>query len=97
MLVKTGADMSIKNVYGDTPLSTAVRHRSYSTVKALLSDGASTNTTNLKGHFPLEIAMADCYVFNIYCKSWTQENIVSGFQLKIKGSTNCSVMSDECS
>ena len=96
MLVKSGANIRRQNFVGDTPLLFAVKQRSYNTVEVLLRAGANTNTANLRGQFPLGIAMGACPVFNINCKTRIQENTVTAFPLQIKSPNNCSMLSDNC-
>ena len=52
-LLKKGADVSIADDTGDTPLHSAVGVRDYNLVKQLISHGAPVNVQNIYGNTPL--------------------------------------------
>jgi ankyrin repeat protein len=58
ILVKYGANVNVKNSYGNTPLHTCcTSYYSLNTAKALLENGANVTLRNNKGKTPLELAM----------------------------------------
>ncbi|ARE67255.1 SWPV2-ORF036 [Shearwaterpox virus] len=53
LLIHYGADVRMKNIYGDTPLHTAASIRHFYSIKRLLELGADINSVNIIGETPL--------------------------------------------
>ncbi|UWX11168.1 CRPV-059 [Crowpox virus] len=53
LLIHYGADVHMKNIYGDTPLHTAASTRHFYSIKRLLELGADINSVNIIGETPL--------------------------------------------
>jgi ankyrin repeat protein len=61
LLVEKGADVNIKDIYGDAPLHRAVQYSSLSTVKYLIEKGARVQARNKSNDTPLHTAVHHNY------------------------------------
>jgi ankyrin repeat protein len=55
-LLRSGADVTVTNASGETPLNLACRHGNMDIVKALLASDANVTVTNASGWTPLHLA-----------------------------------------
>jgi ankyrin repeat protein len=58
--ILNGVDIESRNIYGDTPLLTAVKHCSVVAVRQLLDAGAAVDASGWAGRTALHLAVAGC-------------------------------------
>jgi ankyrin repeat protein len=56
-LIRSGANLEVRNIDGNTPFMEAVRAGIVSSIERLATNGADTNTRNIRGDTPLHYAV----------------------------------------
>ncbi|EAY18970.1 hypothetical protein TVAG_147150 [Trichomonas vaginalis G3] len=82
LLISHGANINVKNEYGDSPLHFAVKSNSKKKVEFLILHGADVNATNQEGQTPLHCAVCVINSF-VYIKVKFKNNFKTIIELLI--------------